>query len=191
MSLLDAQDAACLVRRIASGESGAEAELVERCGRTLRFLARRHARREADAEDLYQETLIVALEKIRRSEVREPERLAGFLRALVKNLAVQTYRRRHHDAERSDAEMPEPPDERRLSALDGLLDGERRRVTRQVLGELSVPRDQEILQRYYFAEESSSRICDDLGIDTDHFYRVLHRARQRYRRLWEERVVNA
>lgn len=191
MSLLDPSQAADLVRRIVAGEDGAEAELVQRCGRTLRFLARRHARREADAEDLYQETLIVALQKIRRSEVREPERLAGFLRALVKNLAVQTYRRRHHDAERSDSEMPEPPDEHRPSALDGLLDGERRRVTRQVLEELKVPRDQEILQRYYFAEQNSSDICTELGIQTDHFYRVLHRARQRYRRLWEERVVHA
>lgn len=179
------------MRRIVAGEDGAEAELVQRCGRTLRFLARRHARREADAEDLYQETLIVALQKIRRSEVRDPERLAGFLRALVKNLAVQTYRRRHQDAERSDAEMPEPPDERRTSPLDGLLDSERRQVTRHLLEELNVPRDQEILKRYYFAEESSSDICSELGIQTDHFYRVLHRARQRYRRLWEERVVHA
>ena len=191
MSLLDPAQAADLVSRIAAGEDAAETELVQLCSRTLRFLARRHTRREADAEDLYQETLIVALQKIRRSEVREPERLAGFLRALLKNLAIQSYRRRHQDAERSDAEMPESPDLHRPSALDGLLEDERRRVTRQLLDELHVPRDQEILRRYYLAEESSSEICRELGIQTDHFYRVLHRARQRYRRLWQEQAVHA
>ena len=84
MSRLDAAASADLVRRIAAGEEGAEAELLERCGRTLRFLARRHARDAADAEDLFQETLMLALEKIRRQEVREPERLGAFLGSLLK-----------------------------------------------------------------------------------------------------------
>ncbi len=86
MSTLDAATAVDLVRRIAGGETQAEAELVARCGKTLRFLTRRFTRDEADGEDLYQETLMLALEKIRQGEVREPERLAGFLRALAKNL---------------------------------------------------------------------------------------------------------
>ena len=52
MSTSDAAAAAELVRRIVAGEEQAEAELAERCGRTLRFLARRFTRDEADAEDL-------------------------------------------------------------------------------------------------------------------------------------------
>ena len=191
MNHLDPAESSRLVERIVRGEVDAETELVERCGRTLRFLARRHARHEADAEDLYQETLILALQKIRRSEVREPDRLAGFLRALVKNLAVQRYRRRHHVAERPDAETPEAQDEHRPTPLESLLESERNRVTRRLLGELNVSRDREILTRYYLAEDSSSEICADLGIETDHFYRVLHRARQRYRRLWEDGSAHA
>lgn len=187
MSVLDAEAAVDLVRRIVGGEVEAETELVERCGATLRFLTRRFARDDADAEDLYQETLILALEKIRAGEVREPERLAGFLRALAKNLSTQRYRRRSYEVEKPSAEPPDAPDERRPDALGGMLHRERARVTRKLLGELKVPRDREVLLRYYIAEEGSSRICDDLGVDPDHFYRVLSRARQRYRRLWEER----
>lgn len=186
MTTLDATIATDLVRRIAAGEERAEAELAERCGATLRFLTLRFSRDEADAEDLYQETLLLALQKIRRGEVRQPEKLGGFLRALAKNLATQRYRRHSYKAEQPSAAPPDAPDERRPNALAGLLHRERTRLTRLLLADLAVPRDREVLFRYYIAEEASGRICADLGIDSDHLYRVLHRARQRYRRLWEK-----
>ncbi|MCB1055802.1 MAG: sigma-70 family RNA polymerase sigma factor [Acidobacteria bacterium] len=188
MTTLDPESAADLVARIVAGETAAETELIERCQGALRFLTRRYTRSEADAEDLYQETVMLALEKIRGGEVREPERLAGFLRGLAKNLGTQRYRRRSFSAETSVAVLPEPPDARRPDALGGLLHHERARLTRQILAELTVPRDREVLVRYYLAEEDSTRICDDLELTPEHFHRVLHRARQRYRRLYEERA---
>lgn len=184
MRTLEPSVAAELVRRIVAGDARAEAELAERCD-ALRFLARRLTRSEADAEDLYQDTLMLALEKIRRGEVDQPERLAGFLRALVKNLGTQRYRRRHYGAEVADERLGEAEDRASASPLRSLLDEERSRLTRRMLAELGVERDREVLFRYYIAEESSRRICADLEIDGDHFYRVLSRARQRYRKLWE------
>lgn len=191
MSTLDARAAVDLVQRIAADDEKATDELIERCGATLRFLARRYTRTEADAEDLYQETLIVAVEKIRRNEVREPERLAGFLRSLAKNLSIQRYRRRRYAVEKPLEHVPDAPDERQVGPLSSLLDRERSRLTRRLLAELTVPRDRAVLFRYYIAEHDSAQICHDLGIDSDHFYRVLHRARQRYRRLWETRALSA
>lgn len=182
-------DAAGLVRRIVSGEEGAEAELVEQCGGTLRFLCRRFTRTPADGEDLYQETLMLAIEKIRHGEVKEPERLAGFLRALAKNLATQRYRRHRYKVERPTDTPPDTADERGTDALGGLLRSERNRLTRRLLAELDVPRDRDVLLRYYFGEESSATICADLDLAPDHFYRVIHRARQRFRRLWEKRLA--
>ncbi|MEM7354832.1 MAG: sigma-70 family RNA polymerase sigma factor [Acidobacteriota bacterium] len=188
MSTLDAATGAALVRRITAGEEQAEAELIERSSGALRFLARRFARDEADAEDLYQETLILALDKIRRGEVREPERLTGFLRALVKNLSIQRYRRRRYEVEKPTDALPEASDAGQSDPLGSVLHRERARLTRRLLGELNVARDRDVLTRYYIGEESSRRICADLDIESEHFYRVLHRARQRYRRLWETRT---
>ena len=54
MSALDAAAAADLVGRIADGDQRAEADLVERCGGALRFLARRFTRDEADAEEVFE-----------------------------------------------------------------------------------------------------------------------------------------
>ncbi|MEO1085858.1 MAG: sigma-70 family RNA polymerase sigma factor [Acidobacteriota bacterium] len=183
---LDAATAVDLVERIAGGDADAEAELIQRIGRTLRFLTRRFTRHEADADDLYQETLVVALEKIRRGDVREPQHLAAYLRALAKNLCTQKYRRRSYQVEKTSGDVPDAADERHPGALSGLLHDEQVHLTRRLLGELRVPRDREVLFRYYIAEHDSAHICDELGIAGDHFYRVLHRARQRYRELWEQ-----
>ncbi|MEM1177425.1 MAG: sigma-70 family RNA polymerase sigma factor [Acidobacteriota bacterium] len=185
---LDAATSVDLVERIGAGDAGAEAELIERASPALRFLTRRFARHRADAEDLYQETLVLALEKIRRREVREPEHLGAFLRGLAKNLSTQKYRRRSFQAEKPGGDdLPDAADERQPGALGGLLREERLRLTRQLLDELQVPRDREVLFRYYIDEQDSASICEALGLSPDHLYRVLHRARERYRSLWNAR----
>ena len=184
---LDPASSVELARRIAAGEKEAETELVQRCSGALRFLCRRFARVEEDAEDLFQETLMLALEKIRNREVREPERLAGFLRALAKNLSTQNYRQRRYTAESPTDILAEAADVEQPDPLGTALVSERSTLTRQLLAALEMPRDRQVLLRYYLAEEKSSSICADLELDPDHFYRVLHRARKRYQRLWEER----
>jgi RNA polymerase sigma-70 factor (ECF subfamily) len=177
-----------LVRRIQAGETGAEAELVERYGEVLFFLLKRWTRDPETAEDLRQETLRRAIEKIRHGEVREPEHLAAFLRSLAKNLSTQLYRRTAEKTERH--ESLDPAREivgREPDALTLLLRAEKTRLARQVLGSLGTERDREVLVRYYLAEEKAEGICSDLGLTGEHFYRVLHRARQRFRRLFAER----
>lgn len=183
-----------LVRRIQAGDSAAEGELVERYGEPLTFLLRRWTRDPATAEDLRQETLTMALRKIRAGEVREPERLTAFLRSLARNLSTDHYRRGVHrevqpaapagEGGESSSQPPAPgPD-----PLDRLLAEERRHLARRVLQELPTERDRQVLLRYYFTDEESGRIRDDLGLSEDHFYRVLSRARKRYRRLFERRA---
>lgn len=57
---------------------------------------------------------------------------------------------------------------------------------RRVLAELPSDRDREILFRFYIAEDEKDSICRDLGLTSLHFNRVLFRARERYRELYEE-----
>jgi RNA polymerase sigma-70 factor (ECF subfamily) len=186
-SLVSATPAGELVRRITTGDRAAESELVARYRDGLLFVLRRWSRDPATAEDLCQETLRLALEKIRQGEVREPDQLVGYLRSLAKNLSIQLYRRAGNRTERHealDAERPLP--DPGAGQLDRLLRGEKVRLARRVLGELGSDRDRQVLYRYYIAEDATEAICADLGLTQDHFYRVLHRARGRYRRLFEE-----
>jgi RNA polymerase sigma-70 factor, ECF subfamily len=180
-----------LVPRIMAGDRVAEAELVERFSEGLVFLLRRWTRDRATAEDLYQETLRLALEKIRKGEVREPDKLAGFLRSLAKNLATHHYRRgstrENRERELDDAVATVPAGDT-MEPLTRLLQAEKAELVRRLIGELASDRDRQVLFRFYIAEEAKERICADLGLTSPEFNVVLFRARQRYRKLFEERL---
>jgi RNA polymerase sigma-70 factor (ECF subfamily) len=63
---------------------------------------------------------------------------------------------------------------------------ERAALVRRVLAEMPSERDRQILFRFYLAEDDKESICLDLGLTSLHFNRVLFRARERYRELYEE-----
>jgi RNA polymerase sigma-70 factor (ECF subfamily) len=68
-----------LVRRIGAGEREAEAELFRRMAPRIRLYGLRHLRDAHAAEDLTQNVLITIIEALRRSSLREPEKLASFV----------------------------------------------------------------------------------------------------------------
>jgi RNA polymerase sigma-70 factor (ECF subfamily) len=181
-----------LVSRIVAGDLRAETELVERFGEGLVFLLRRWTRDRATAEDLYQETLRLALEKIRQGEVREPEKLAGYLRSLARNLATHHYRRgstrENRERELDDDTVAAVHAGDTMEPLTRLLQAEKAELVRRLIGELASDRDRQVLFRFYIAEEAKERICADLGLTSPEFNVVLFRARQRYRKLFEERL---
>ena len=178
-----------LVARIRTGDPDAEAQLVSRYGQRLAMLLRRWTRDRNTAEDLYQETFLLAFEKIRQGEVRDPEQIASYLHSLAKNISSYHYRRNDRRAVRhatwpEHIELADPQSEH----LSGMLSAERAALARRVLAEMPNHRDREVLGRFYLAEQDKAGICRDLDLDTHHFKRVLHRARQRYRTLFEARV---
>lgn len=184
---LDPRAAADLVSRIVAGDAAAESRLIEIFGRPILMLLERHTNGRPEAQDLYQDTFRLALDKLRRGELREPERLAGFLASLARNLAIELYRgvaRRRTEVDGDAlAAVPSP----RRSQLEDVLDAEKKRVVRQLLDEMRVDRDREILFRFYLAEEDKDVIARDFGIDSLQFNRILHRARQRYKEILESR----
>jgi RNA polymerase sigma-70 factor (ECF subfamily) len=173
-----------LVRRIRAGDRRAEDELVRRYQRGVGAVLRRAGADAATADDVSQETFATSLRKIRAGEVREPERLAGFLCSLARNLAIEHYRkagsRRTAGLSDTDFASPEP------SPLDDLLRTERAAVVRKVLAELPSERDRQVLSRFYLADEDKDGICKDLGLSSLHFNRVVFRARERYREMYLE-----
>jgi len=179
-----------LVHRIESGDAAAEGELVERFQRGLTLMLRRLAQDGAVAEDLCQETLCLVIAKIRRREVREPERLAGFIRSTAHNLFIADRRRewRYQTAGDEDS-VPGCPgarhDRAEAAQLREVLRAEEARQVRQLLGELRFDRDRELLIRFYLSDESKEEVCRQLGVEPQHFHQVLHRARERLRELWD------
>lgn len=176
-----------LVAAVRAGDRQAEASLVEVFGRAVALLLDRHTSGRPEAEDLYQDTFRIALEKIRAGDLREPAKLPGFLSGLARNLAIEHYRKA---ARREIATIGDEPPEVAVAASDQLellVDRENAALVRRVLGELRNERDREILARYYLAEHDKDQIAADLGLTSLQFNRVLHRARERYRALYLDR----
>jgi RNA polymerase sigma-70 factor, ECF subfamily len=185
-------DTANLVRRIQAGDPAAESELVARFSRGLLLMLRRLVQNPALADDLHQETLSLVLGKIRRGEVREPERLAGFIRSTARNLFIADRRKeaRYHplddDREEEGGARPEPAlADRGPAPLDRVLADEEARQVRRLLDELRFDRDRQLLLRFYVSDDSKEQICADLEIEPERFHQVLFRARERLRELWD------
>ncbi len=187
-----------LVAAIRAGEQEAEEELVLRFRRGVAAVLRQMLGQRVDTEDLFQDTFRLALEKIRRGEVRQPDQLAGFISSLARNLAINLLRlekRRKTDQGLDGFADPAPEDgplplalQMPESQLGRLLREEKARLVRRVLVEVGTERDRQLLFRYYLAEDDKDAICADLGLSDAHFHRVLYRARQRYRALYEKAV---
>ncbi len=181
----EGEAAADLVRRIAAGDASAETELVERYSRGLSFMLRHLSKSAEVAEDLHQETFRIVLERLRRKGLEEPAGFLGFLRGTARNL-LSTHRRvaeRRKTSTGADASghLVDPAP----SQLAAMLRDEASHLVRRLIAELGTDRDRQLLFRFYVAEDDKHQICADLNLSSEHFNRVLFRARQRFRILVE------
>lgn len=180
-----AESAGDLVGRIRRGDREAEDELVRRYRRGVAIILRAESGDAAAVDDLFQETFRIALEKIRQGDLREPKRLSGFICSLARNLVIDHFRRvaaRRTSGGIDLAELASP----RLDPLERLLREERGAIVNRVLAEMPSERDRQILFRFYVAEDDKDSICRELDLTSLHFNRVLFRARERYRDLYQE-----
>jgi RNA polymerase sigma-70 factor (ECF subfamily) len=179
-----------LAERIARGDPDAEAEFARRYSRGVRVLIRRHARTDdTQVDDLAQDVLSGVLRQLRAGAVRDAKALAAYVRsAAVRAATAASSRERNRSFEElSTADV----------ATTTEIDGPERTVerfslaalVRTVLAELPSPRDRNVLALFYLEDLSKDEVCLRLGIDAEHFRRVMHRARERMRLLLAERGV--
>jgi RNA polymerase sigma-70 factor (ECF subfamily) len=69
--------------------------------------------------------------------------------------------------------------------LKELMQKEKADLVWQILKEMPNERDSLVLFRFYIKEDKKEQICADLGVTSIHLNLVLHRARERYRELYE------
>lgn len=177
---IEATTATDLVARIAAGDRDAEREFVRSYERGVRALVRRHCRpNDPIVDDLAQEVLARVLERLRAGAIRDAAALPAYVQATIVYSTSAEYRSRRPTepvALIDDLAGDENPAERASSnELAALL--------RKLLAQLPVPRDREILVRFYLDEQDKDDVCRQLGIDVSHFHRVVFRARERFRQL--------
>ncbi len=177
-----------LVQRIIAGDAEAEGELVREYSRGVLFILRRESRSMDAVDDLYQETFRVAIEKVRKGDLRDPKKLSSFLISIARFVTIDYFRRENKHESKEDIEEARAVPQHADGQLGELLRKERADMAREVIGELRSERDRKLLFRFYIAQEDKDDICRDLELTSLHFNRVLHRAKQRYKELYLKAV---
>jgi RNA polymerase sigma factor (sigma-70 family) len=172
-----------LVRQIYAGDERAEAELFTRFGTGVLQILLRLTGSSATAEDLCQETLIVALQRLRSEPLEDPSRLAAFVAQTARNLALAERRKERRRRTDTDSEaLSEVPDRALGQESKAQMDSIATAV-HKVLRQLRSERDQLLLIRYYLRGENRLEICRDLQITETQFNVALFRARARFQKL--------
>ena len=177
-----------LVENIRAGESSAIEELYRIFHKGIWFYIQRTVGPQ-NLEDTIHDTFVIVLQAIRRGELREPERLMGFVRTVVRRQvsahierAVQN--RRDINIELEDARWL--ADIRNNPEQSVLLD-EQTDLIVQVLCTLS-PRNREILTRFYLHEQSEGEICEEMGLTPTQFRLLKTRAKKRFGEFGRQRL---
>ena len=173
-----------LVCRSQAGDRDAFGELVGHFQPTVFAICLKRLRNRSEAAEVSQDVFIQAMRKI--SQLREPERFAGWLRQIAVRLSINRAVRRPNElmsGPETFAGLSGGPD----SPLDRLLDRER---VKQLRGGLSKLRklDRETLVAFYFEGRSLKEMSDAFDSPIGTIKRRLHTARNRLKDELQELV---
>lgn len=176
-------DWAPLVRRIQEGENAALEELYAIFAKGIRYFLLRSLGPE-DLDDKVHDCFLIVAQAIRNGDLREPERLMGYVRTVVKrqiagsiDVAVQQRRTRvdFDDTLFSVSDWRDNPE-------STVMARQRAEIARKVLNGIS-RRDREILPRFYVLEQSQEQICCEMGLSYNQFRLLKSRAKARFGEL--------
>lgn len=177
-----------VVQQIRAGEPRGAEDLYRNLATGARlFLQRRLG--TSDVEDLVHDLFVIVVETIRRGDLREPERLMGFVRTVLhRQMSIGISRLIHaREASINLQSAPhliatEPTPEQRATAHQNAI------IMKQVLKKMST-RNREILTRFYLREESPERICMELGLTETQFNLLKSRAKARLTELVQRKLA--
>lgn len=152
----------------------------------LRALILRRVRDPEVAADILQDAAVTTLEKLRNGEIAHPENVGGYLYRVALN-HLRNHRRKDRSAISSADALEDLPAPENDADWENVRGRQWAIAARRLLEEMPVPRDREVLVRFYLDDEDRENICRELRLSEEHFNRVIFRARNRFRELIEHR----
>jgi len=179
-----------LVRRIELGDPSGMEQLYRLFSKGIRFyLCRQLGPQELD--DRLHDTFLIVVQAIRRGELREPERLMGFVRTVVRRqvaahieLAVQSRR------EFQDLEVCDAVSDTTASPEDAVIAHQKAEIMASILRGVS-RRDREILTRFYLQEQPQEQICSEMKLTETQFRLLKSRAKARFGELGRRTLIRS
>jgi RNA polymerase sigma-70 factor, ECF subfamily len=172
------------VERLRAGDRSTEDHFVTYFEQLLRIKLRARTLTSDKVEDLRQETFIRVIAAVRREGgVRQPERFGAFVNSICNNVLLEHYR---------SSAKNQPLDEVHFEIPDKVLDLEGMLVTkesservRQVLNDMP-QKDRDLLRALFFLDMEKDDICREFGVDRNYLRVLVHRAKDKFRVLYEK-----
>ncbi|MGH7200917.1 MAG: RNA polymerase sigma factor [Planctomycetaceae bacterium] len=166
-----------LVRRARAGDRQAFGELVVQFEPTVFSIVLARLRNRSEAREATQDVFVQAMRKL--SQVREPERFAGWLRQIAVRMSINRLVRRPNEIVRSPESfggVQAQPD----SPLENLLKSEQAGQLHKGLGRLR-ELDRRTLVAFYLEGQSLKQMSEAFDSPIGTIKRRLHTARNRLR----------
>ena len=176
-----------LVDRLQAGEAEAMAELYQVFAKGIRFyLCRQVGPQELD--DRVHDAFLVVVQSIQRGELRDPRRLMGFVRTVVRRMvAAQIDREIHTRRETIEIDHGERVVDQRANPEKTIILRQKINLIREILGQMP-GKDREILDRFYVQEQLPEHICDEMNLSITQFRLLKSRAKARFGELGRRKL---
>jgi RNA polymerase sigma-70 factor (ECF subfamily) len=177
------------VERLREGDAQTEQHFVSYFNQLLRIKLRARMLAPEIVDDLRQETFIRVIAALRHEGgIRQPERFGAYVNSTCNNVLLEFYR---------SSSRSKPLDESHTEIADKVLDLEGMLVSQEskervrvILGELP-QRDGDLLRAIFLEEKEKDEVCHQFGVDRDYLRVLLHRAKDRFKSLYEKGLGNS
>jgi len=187
--MASAVDWKAVVEQIRTGDPAGQKTLYEALGSGARLFLKRRLAGSEDVEDRVHDVFVIVIDTIRRGELREPERLMGFVATVLnRQLSAEIGRRvrtRNMATGLEEAAIPPASDP---SPEQAAITRQNIALMKQLLGKLN-SRDLEILTRFYLHEQPEEQIQREMALSATQFYLVKSRAKARFANLVHRRLA--
>jgi RNA polymerase sigma factor (sigma-70 family) len=168
-----------LVQQIQRGDADGMEQLYRIFGRGIRFYLCRQLGPQ-ELEDRFHDTFVIVVQAIQRGELREPDRLMGFVRTIVRRQVAAhiddaVHRRREEIEIDNGARLATPAGDPEETAIRQ----QRKDLMVRVLQRMG-SRDREILTRFYLHEQTQEQICEEMSLTETQFRLLKSRAKARF-----------
>jgi RNA polymerase sigma-70 factor, ECF subfamily len=135
-------------------------------------------------EDLKQETFIRVIAAVRKEgAVRQPERFGAFVNSICNNVLLEYYRTlgKNQQIDETHQEIPD-----QILDLEGMMVSKQfSEHVRTILSALPA-RDRDLLRAVFFEEKDKDSVCREMGVDRNYLRVLLHRAKDKFKAVYEK-----
>jgi RNA polymerase sigma-70 factor (ECF subfamily) len=177
-----------LVELVRAGDNAGMEELYRLFAKGVRYYLWRQLGSQ-DLDDKVHDLFLIITQSIQRGDLREPERLMGYVRTVLRR-QVSAYIEAAVHARQNQVGMDPAMNlaDRETSPERQVMERENQEVAMRVLQSLP-KRDREVLVRFYLQEQTPEQICRELDLTETQFRLIKSRAKARYGELGKRRFA--